>query len=163
MFYLIPITITFVCTDLMRHYFQPLNNIYLKFFSKVTRKIEKDNFTLTGASYYLLGCSLIFLFFDNKYIIVSSLLTMTISDSFAAIVGIKYGETKIFRESSLEGSFAFLISTIIIMFLFAPTLSLFEILFISICATFVELFSTHYINDNITIPLSCGILIHIFI
>ena len=147
----------------MRHYFQSLNKIYLKFFSKVTRTIEKDNFTLTGASYYLLGCSLIFLFFDNKYIIVSSLLTMTISDSFAAIIGIKYGETKIFRNSSLEGSFAFLISTLVIISLFGPLLSIYKILFISICVTLVELYSTHYINDNITIPLSCGMLIHLFI
>ena len=147
----------------MRHYFQSLNNIYLKFFSKVTRTIEKDNFTLTGASYYLLGCSLIFLFFDNKHIIVSSLLTMTISDSFAAIIGIKYGETKIFRNSSLEGSFAFLVSTIVIISLFGPLLSIYKILFISICVTLVELYSTHYINDNITIPLSCGMLIHLFI
>ena len=147
----------------MRHYFQSLNKIYLKFFSKVTRTIEKDNFTLTGASYYLLGCSLIFLFFDNKHIIVSSLLTMTISDSFAAIIGIKYGETKIFRNSSLEGSFAFLISTLVIISLFGPLSSIYKILFISICVTLVELYSTHYINDNITIPLSCGMLIHLFI
>ena len=53
-----------------------------------TRNIEKKTNTLTGASYYLIGCLIVVYFFDNKAIIMASLLTMSISDSFAAIIGI---------------------------------------------------------------------------
>ena len=104
---LIPVTFIFISLDFLRHKISYLNEIYLYFFSKVTRNIEKDNNTLTGASYYLLGCSIVFVLFDNTNLIMASLLVMTISDSFAAIIGIKYGRTKIYHNSSLEGSFAF--------------------------------------------------------
>tara|TARA_B100002051_G_scaffold162282_1_gene153253 strand:- start:3195 stop:3824 length:630 start_codon:yes stop_codon:yes gene_type:complete len=160
---LIPTTFIFISLDFLRHQISSLNKIYLYFFSKITRNIEKDNNTLTGASYYLLGCSIVFLLFDNNNLIVASLLIMTISDSFAAIVGIKYGRTKIYNNSSLEGSFAFFISTLIILNIFIPTLNVINIIIIAVLVTTVELVSSHNINDNLTIPISSAILISLFI
>ena len=94
---------------------------------------------------------------------MASLLVMSISDSFAAIIGIKYGKTKIYRDKSLEGSFAFLGATLIILSFFVPGLSIFKLALISIVLTFVELFSFHLFNDNLTIPISSAIMIQCLI
>lgn len=160
---LIPITFIFISLDFLRHQISYLNKIYLYFFSSVTRNIEKDNNILTGASYYLLGCSIVFLLFDNNNLIIASLLIMTISDSFAAIIGIKYGKTKIYHNSSLEGSFAFFLCTLVILNILIPSLNTLNIIIIGILVTIVELISTHKVNDNLTIPISSAILIYLFI
>ena len=99
------------------------------------------------------------LLFQDQSIIIASLLTMSIADSFAAIIGIKYGKTKIYNNKSLEGSFIFFIISFFILIIFIPTLSIFLCVTIALTVTLVELFSFHYINDNITIPLSCALLI----
>ena len=99
------------------------------------------------------------LLFKDKSIIMASLLTMSIADSFAAIIGIKYGITKIYNNKSLEGSFAFFIISFFILNIFISTLSIFSCFIIALIVTLVELFSFHHFNDNITIPISCALLI----
>lgn len=88
---------------------------------------------------------------------------MTISDSFAAIIGIKYGRTKLYQNKSLEGSFSFFITAFIILVLFVPNLDLFYLVLIALTTTIIELFSFHKLNDNILIPISSAILIQLFI
>ena len=160
---LAPITIIFIFLDFTRHHINFISKTYLFFFDRVTRNIEKKKNHVTGATYYLLGCLITVYFFDNISIIMASLLIMSISDSCAALIGLKYGKTKIYNNKTLEGSFAFLISTIIILSLFVPDLSLFELSFIAISVTFVELISFYKMNDNLTIPISASILIQYFI
>ena len=84
-----------------------MGKIYLTFFSIVTRDIEKRQNNVTGASYYLLGCLIVVYFFEDINLIMASLLVMSISDSVAALIGVKYGKTKIYGNKSLEGSFSF--------------------------------------------------------
>ena len=64
-------------------------------------------------------------------------------------------------NSSLEGSFAFL-CTLLILNIFIPTLNFINIIIIAVLVTH-ELISTHNINDNLTIPISSAILIKLFI
>tara|TARA_B100000676_G_C18075605_1_gene847421 strand:+ start:2111 stop:2377 length:267 start_codon:yes stop_codon:yes gene_type:complete len=85
---------------------------------------------------------------------------MSISDSFAALVGVKYGKTKIYGKKSLEGSFSFFISTIIILYMFMNNLSTIEYIYISLLITLVELFSFHRINDNLTIPVFAALVLN---
>ena len=160
---LAPITFIFILLDIGRHYISYLGKLYLNFFNIVTRDVEKKKNNVTGASYYLLGCLIVVYFFDDLDIIMASLLIMSISDSFAALVGVKFGKTKIYGNKSLEGSFAFFISTIIILYIFINNLTSFEFLIISILITFVELLSFYRINDNLTIPVFSAILLKYFI
>jgi len=160
---LLPITITFTFLDLTRHYISFIRKIYLFLFDRVTRNIEKEKNNVTGATYYLLGCLLTIYFFKDISIIMSSLLIMSISDSFAALIGIRYGRTEIYKGKTLEGSFAFLVSTIIILSIFSVNLNLYALIFISVMITFVELFSFYRINDNLTIPLCSAILLQYFL
>ena len=119
----------------------------------------------TGATYYLLGCLFVILFFgkNNHSIIIASLLIMSISDSFAAIIGIKFGQTKLYKNKSLEGSFSFFITAFIILVCFVSDLHLFESIFVAFIITLIELFSYQQLNDNITIPICSAILIQFLV
>ena len=160
LFILTPITIIFIILDFARHHISYLGKIYSTFFNIVTREIEQKRNNVTGASYYLLGCLIVVYFFQDINIIISSLLIMSISDSFAALIGVKYGKTKIYGKKSLEGSFSFFVSTIIILYMFMNNLSPFEYIYISLLITLVELFSFHRINDNLTIPVFAALALN---
>ena len=160
LFILTPLTIIFIILDFSRHHITFLGKIYSTFFNIVTREIEQKRNNVTGASYYLLGCLIVVYFFHDINIIISSLLIMSISDSFAALVGVKYGKTKIYGKKSLEGSFSFFISTIIILYMFMNNLSTIEYIYISLLITLVELFSFHRINDNLTIPVFAALALN---
>ncbi len=160
LFILTPITIIFITLDFARHHISYLGKIYSTFFNIVTREIEQKRNNVTGASYYLLGCLIVVYFFQDINIIISSLLIMSISDSFAALIGVKYGKTKIYGKKSLEGSFSFFVSTIIILYMFMNNLSPFEYIYISLLITLVELFSFHRINDNLTIPVFAALALN---
>ena len=160
LFILTPITIIFVILDFARHHITYLGKIYSTFFDIVTREIEQKRNNVTGASYYLLGCLIVVYFFQDINIIISSLLIMSISDSFAALIGVKYGKTKIYGKKSLEGSFSFFVSTIIILYMFMNDLSSFQYIYISLLITLVELFSFHKINDNLTIPVFAALALN---
>ena len=160
---LAPITFIFISLDVARHHIKFLGKLYLTFFSIVTRDIEKRQNNVTGASYYLLGCLIVVYFFEDINLIMASLLVMSISDSVAALIGVKYGKTKIYGNKSLEGSFSFFLSTLIILYIFMPSFSSFEYVIISILITLVELFSFYRINDNLTIPVFSAILLKYFI
>jgi len=149
--------------DFLRHRFKKINSYYLFFFNIVTRKNEKYYNELTGASYYLLGCLIVITFFSNIYICISSLLIMTISDSFAAIIGLKYGKTKLYNKKSLEGCTAFFITTVVIIISFFPSLSIISIYIIAFSTTLVELLVPHKINDNLVVPLVASFLFNILV
>ena len=160
---LAPITFTFIFLDIARHHIKFLGKLYLTFFSIVTRDIEKRQNNVTGASYYLLGCLIVVYLFEDINLIMASLLVMSISDSVAALIGVKYGKTKIYGNKSLEGSFSFFLSTLIILYIFMPSFSSFEYVIVSILITLVELFSFYRMNDNLTIPVFSAILLKYFI
>tara|TARA_B110000116_G_C16568725_1_gene460886 strand:- start:179 stop:445 length:267 start_codon:yes stop_codon:yes gene_type:complete len=83
---------------------------------------------------------------------------MTISDSFAAIIGLRYGKTKLYKKKSLEGSTAFFITSVAIIIFFLPSLKIISIFIIAFSATLAELFASHRINDNLIVPLVASIL-----
>jgi dolichol kinase len=160
---LLPITITFIFLDFSRHYISFIGKTYSFLFDRVTRNIEKQKNNITGATYYLVGCLFTIYFFKDVSIIMSSLLIMSISDSVAALIGRSYGRTEIYKGKTLEGSFSFLLSTIIILSIFSVNLNLYAVVFISIIIMFVELFSSDRINDNLTIPICSAILLQYFL
>ena len=152
--FIIFISLLFITIDILRIYNQNIKKIYNNFFSNVTRRNENNK--LSGASWVFLGSSLSLLLFD-EYTCIISLLVLSISDSIAAIIGIKYGKTKLFNKS-LEGSSAFLFSSTIIILILSQK-SLFTSYAAIITTTIVELFSNDIINDNISIPLVCGTIL----
>ena len=142
--------------DYGRRHNKFLYRIYSNLFITFTRPIEQG--ILSGASWVIIGAAVtIFIFNENTAII--GLLVLSIADSSAAIVGIKFGKTQLYSKS-LEGSAAFFITATIIVFSLSS--AAFYINFIAvIAATVVELFSTPRINDNLLIPMVLALILTI--
>lgn len=131
---------------------------YIKlFFSKVLRGYEKNKYW--GASYLILGFLIITLLFD-KNIVITSMIITSLSDSLAAILGIKYGRIRLYNNKSIEGFYIFYITTFSILFFLHP-ISLIFVLLISLLISLVELF-TPTIYDNVSIPICSSIILTIF-
>ena len=142
--------------DYGRRHNKFLYRIYSNLFITFTRPIEQG--ILSGASWVIIGAAVtIFIFNENTAII--GLLVLSIADSAAAIVGIKFGKTQLFSKS-LEGSAAFFITSIIIVFSLSSAAAYVNFIAV-IAATVVELFSTPRINDNLLIPMVLALILTI--
>lgn len=131
-------------------------SIFKYFISDVIRKYESTS--LWGASYLIIGFLFISFFFD-KQIVITSMLITSISDSLAAIFGIKYGKIRIFNDKSIEGLYIFIITTFTILY-FTLSLSIAYLLIISILVAITELLTpTRY--DNLSIPIISSITIYV--
>ena len=154
-FIIIPL-ILLISLDYLRKHILIINKIYYNFFRNVTR--ENEHNSVSGSTWVFIGIVLTTLFFNEKIAIVS-LLVLSFSDSAAALIGIKHGKTILFNKS-LEGSFSFFISTVVIITLLTNFSTILIISFSAII-TIVELIPFFNINDNLLIPLTTGALLYL--
>ena len=152
--WIIAVAILFPILDFSRKYMPLLKKLYFKLFGIVTRPYEYQ--VLSGASWVFMGAGFTAYMFNEKVAVIA-LLTMSLSDSAAALIGIKYGTTRLFNKS-LEGTLVFFISTYLIIFLLSSA-SVMLLLIASITATAIELFSTPKFNDNILIPVAIAFIL----
>ena len=152
--WVLAVAILFPILDLLRKYIPLLSKIYFILFGIITRPYEYQ--VLSGASWVFIGAGFTVYLFNEKVAVIA-LLVMSLSDSSAALIGIKYGTTRLFNKS-LEGSFTFLLSASIIIFTLSPELYIINItaVFISVI---IELFSTPMLNDNLFIPVSIALIL----
>lgn len=157
---LVPLTIFSITLDLSRYYFPSLGKIFYKFFGFMLREHEKNNNkkTLNGASYVFISATIVILFFP-KIFVITGFTILIISDILAALIGRKFGKHK-FLFKSFEGTLAFFISAIIVVF-FTPKIEYLPIEYgIGIFAAFIgaiaENVSYGWADDNFTIPISIG-------
>ena len=123
-----------------------------KIFSAVIRKHEKDG-DFTGATYILLtSCATIALF--AKPVAIAALSFIIVGDSFAAVIGRKFGRIRI-GNKSLEGSLGCFVGTIIVA-IFAPGIPLSIGLLGAVVATLVEAWPLG-VDDNVSVPLLSGL------
>jgi len=121
-------------------------------FAPVIRKHEKDG-DFTGATYILLtSCAAIALF--EKPIAIAALSFIIVGDSFAAVIGRRFGRIK-FANKSLEGSLGCLLGTIIVALL-TPGIPLSIGLLGAVVATLVEAWPMG-VDDNVSVPLLSGL------
>ena len=154
--WIISLAIILAILDHGRRHNKFLYRIYSDLFTTFTRPIEQG--ILSGASWVIIGAA-VTIFIFNENIAIIGLLVLSISDSAAAIVGIKYGKTQLFSKS-LEGSAAFFITATIIVFSLSSAAAYVNFIAV-IAATVVELFSTPRINDNLLIPMALALILTI--
>ena len=144
--------------------------VYHTLFHKMLRDKERKNkFHFSGAPYVLAAAFLSSLLF-HKEIAMVALSIMLLSDTAAALVGRKWGKHKINEKTkSLEGALAFYsvgVFTLLfyaLFFSFTPSL-VFGGLIGIILATFAEIYENKiHIDDNLSIPLICGLCLTIMI
>ena len=153
--FLIVSAIIFPLLDYMRINNKFVSNFYNSYFHSITRSFESKK--LTGASFVFWGALITYILFEPKVAGIA-LIVMSFADANAAIIGVGYGNTKLLNKS-LEGSFAFYVTTLTILYIFKIPLII--SLFISVIATFTELIEIPKINDNISIPLSVAFFLSI--
>jgi len=158
---LIPLTLFTVIIDFSRFFFKPLNAIIQKVFGFLMREHEIDSRkkNLNGASYVFIAATITIWIFP-KIIFITAFTMLIICDIAAALIGRRYGKHK-FLAKSLEGTLAFFIFSIFVVFLTPKAEGLWFEYFIGIIGGFVgaifENISYGWADDNLTIPISIGL------
>ncbi|HVP78785.1 MAG TPA: SEC59/DGK1/VTE5 family protein [Thermodesulfobacteriota bacterium] len=149
--FLVPFFLTLLWVDLLRHFHPGMASLFRKyFFGRVLREEEKP--ALMGATYFIFSTLLTILLFP-KSIALASILILIVSDTAAALIGGGVGRVKIFGKT-LEGSMAFLITSLLIVWIY-PHLGRLAGSLAALGATVIEILPVG-INDNLSIPLVAG-------
>ena len=129
-----------------------------KFFSRIFKPLLRSHErkgAMTGATYYLISAFLCILLFA-KTIAIVCIFFMILGDMAAALVGKKWGRTKLLGRKSLEGSAAcFVVCVAIALVKLTPVIAIVG----ALVATIVELMPFP-IDDNLTVPLISGAVMH---
>jgi dolichol kinase len=149
--FLIPFFLALLAVDLLRHLHSGMASLFRKyFFGRVLREEEQP--TLMGATYFIFSTILTILLFP-KSIAITSILILILSDTTAALVGKWIGRVQIFGKT-LEGSMAFLLTALLIVWIY-PNPNRLSGSLAALGATWIEILPIK-LNDNLTIPLVAG-------
>ena len=154
--------LTLIFIELLRFKKNLISLYFNKFLGSVVRNYEQSS--LMSATLLVMAAVFCIVFFDKQVTIIS-LLILSVSDSIAAIFGLKYGHTRIINNKSLEGTYAFIISALFILFFTHFYLNFDIALFTGILSVIVVSIIEHLTPtkfDNITIPFSSCFLLTIF-
>lgn len=152
------ISIIAIIIDILIKQENVVQEMVFRFFGKIFRKYETNQFVLNGATWMLISAFLNVLLFP-KVITIVSFYVLVISDAIAALIGKRFGKTR-FLNKSLEGSITFLLSGIFVVIVFGNLVNAPFLFFIFavggvIFATFVEASSAFlHIDDNLGVPFA---------
>jgi len=145
----------FIFFDIVRHHNRTIRGIYERYLIGTVIR-EKEQYRFVGSTYFMVGTCLCIWLFD-KAIAIVSLLVLIVSDTLAALVGSAIGRIPLFGVKTVEGSMAFLLSAVLIVFLY-PGIPLLPGLAGAFLATLVESLPLG-VDDNLLIPLVIGLTI----
>jgi dolichol kinase len=146
--------------DLARYLSASVGKIFYRVFGFLLRKHEVDSRkkNLNGATYVLISALICVILFP-KVLFITAFTILIISDTMAALIGRKFGKHRLLSKS-LEGTLAFFISAIIVVFLTPKVSDLPMEYVIGIIAAavgaIVENISFGFADDNLAIPVSIG-------
>ena len=150
--------------DIYRIKFNRIPNIpIIRNIKNTIRPYEEKSFM---SATLLSFTSFIIIIFFEMQIAITSLFIVSISDTCAAIYGQKYGKIKLFYNKTLEGSYAFFISSIFLMYFLLTfgvvNINLIFLFIISLTATIVESLTPTKL-DNMSVPIFVSLTMFIFI
>lgn len=160
---LVPMTVISIFFDYGRHYSKILNKFVNVVFGSILREHEKDSSRklLSGATYVLISAILCIVIFP-KVIAITAFTILIICDTAGALLGRRFGKHPFF-DKSLEGTTAFVLTGIVVVFLTPKISSEVGEIAIGIAGVIVsgiiEAASTRLkLDDNFSIPLSAGLV-----
>ena len=143
-----------ITVELVKWLYPPFGELFFRLFKPILRTHERKG-AITGATYFIVSTLLCIIFFETHLAIVC-IFFMVLGDTAAALIGKKWGRTKLIGKKSLEGSTAcFTICAMISLFWLNPIVGLIG----ALVATLAELLPLR-INDNLTVPLISGTVMH---
>jgi len=149
------IALVFLIIDLARLKLSLFKDIFVLVFGSSLRKHEV--WSVTGATYLVMGALISVLLFP-KMIAIAALLYVIVGDTFAAVIGLKFGTLKLFRKS-LVGSLSFLVVSVVIAHLLSilpPDPLPFKVGFVGAAvAALIEALPLN-LDDNFAVPIVAG-------
>lgn len=150
------VTFIFIIVDYIRLHIGSIKKMFLLLFGQLLRRSEL--YSLTGGSYLLLASLVAILIFPNPGVYISAISFLVIGDTVAALFGLRFGKTRLFRKT-LAGTLACLISCLVIAYVVSrlpnKSLSLPIGIIGAFTATLVEALPVE-VNDNVVIPILSG-------
>ena len=119
----------------------------------IIRQHEIDG-DFTGASYILISTCLTVALFD-KPIAIAAVVYIIVGDTFAAIIGRRFGKIKFYKSKTIEGSLGCLVTCLAASMLL-PDISFPVAIVGAVVATVIEAFPLN-VDDNISVPLVSGL------
>ena len=115
---------------------------------------RRNELPFRGAIMFFLGSFFVTIFFDS-YIAIASIAVLALADSLSTLVGYYFGKNKlpINKKKSWEGSITFFLAAFAVLYFFVNPI---KAILIAVIVTFVEMLPK--IDDNLTVPLSTGLL-----
>lgn len=126
----------------------------MPFFSLFIRPKEQNR--MYGVIFFLSATVIAFAVFDT-FIALTALLMTTFGDMMAALFGKRYGATLIFKNKTVIGFFAGLITNVLVALImaFATPLNIYIPLIMALIATVVEILVDE-LDDNLLVPIFAG-------
>jgi glycerol-3-phosphate acyltransferase PlsY len=116
---------------------------------------DRESTRPTASLFYVVACLATILLFDRSTA-CASIFVLAFSDPLSSVIGRKWGKRRFFGKT-LEGTTAFLFSTLLVLACFPFEIP--AILAAACSATAAELFSSRLVDDNLTIPLATAIVL----
>ncbi|MEW6413451.1 MAG: hypothetical protein AB1483_13425 [Candidatus Zixiibacteriota bacterium] len=156
---MVPVALAMVIIDISR---LRQWRFWTGFASKIIRPIIRDHEVkgdFTGASYILISTCLAVALFD-KPIAIAALVFIIIGDTFAAIIGRRFGKHRFYKNKTVEGSLGCLMGTLASVMLL-PDIALSVAVVGAVVATVIEAYSFG-VDDNVSVPLVSGLAMTLF-
>ncbi|MFC1595403.1 diacylglycerol/polyprenol kinase family protein [Gemmatimonadota bacterium] len=138
-----------IVVDIVRLRWEPARRFFERLFGESLRPHER--YELTGSTFMGISALVCVILFTVP-IAVAALLFLTIGDSAAALVGMRWGRTTLLPGKTLEGTLACLVSCSIIGIV-VPGVPFIAGITGALVASTVELLGIETIDDNFGIPI----------
>jgi len=156
--------VSFWLLEGLRRISQGANDFMLWLLRHIVHPHERFRYRVNSSTWYGTALAILGLFFSLP-VCIAALAVLGVGDPVAALVGRKWGVTKLVGEKSLEGSVAFAVSgfmaSLIALRLWHPELGMTESAVMSLGAALpaavVELVSGRRIDDNFSIPVTAAL------
>ncbi len=151
-----------IVTDLIRLRWPPLNNLFVKLFSRVLRESEKNK--VSGSAAMMAGVIVIIMTFSRPVVLLT-LLFLAFGDPIASYFGIRFGKDKLIGSKSLQGTLAafavcFVLAVLFFHFYGIATDRLFVVgLLAGLVGAVSELVPVGRLDDNFVFPVVSAALL----
>lgn len=161
---LVPMTVVAIAIDTLMYFHGPTRTLMHALVGSMLRSHERDSnrFLLTGASWVLIAATMVIALFP-KVIAVTAFTILIVSDTFAALVGRRWGRHR-FLDKSLVGTATFVATAVFcvvvydVIYALPPTFVLAGCLG-SLVGGIVEAASIRLrLDDNLSIPGSIALV-----